>query len=322
MGFYAPAQIVRDARQHGIEVRPPDVNWSEWDYTLEPARDGDHWALRIGLRQIKGLAQEDADWLVAARGNAYADPHDIWRRAGLSPAVLETLANADAFQSLELTRREVIWHVKALGERPLPLFTHAAEREYGAEPAVSLPEMPLGEQVIEDYHALRLSLKAHPVKLLRPALCGIAENASLMGLKADQRVSVCGLVIARQRPGTAKGVIFATLEDETGVANIIIWSSVYEKYRRTVLTARLLMVRGRVQREGIVIHVLAEHLEDRSHLLGALGGRGLTPPYAPADEVAHPNGHDSRDPPKPRPIPRPRHPREQAKVLFPSRDFH
>ncbi len=322
MGFYAPAQIVRDAREHGVEVRPPDVNHSDWDYTLEPAMEGDYWALRIGLRQIKGLKQDDGDWLAAARANGYADPHDIWLRAGLGPAVLEILANADAFQSMELKRREVLWHIKALGAAPLPLFTAASERDYGMEADVDLTDMTLGEHVIEDYAALRLSLKAHPLSLLRPCFENAVLNETLPGLKTEQRTSVCGLVIARQRPGTAKGVIFATLEDETGVANIIIWSNVYEKYRRIVLTARLLLVRGRLQKEGRVIHLLAERLEDHSHLLSALGDRDFTPAPAHAGEVANPPVYDSRLRVKNRPIPRPRHPREQAKVLFPSRDFH
>jgi error-prone DNA polymerase len=322
MGFYAPAQIVRDAREHGVDVRPPDVNYSHWDYTLEPAIDGPYWALRIGLRQIKGLKQEDADWLVAARANFYADPHDIWLRAGLSPAVLETLANADAFQSMELKRREVLWHIKALGSAPLPLFTAAAEKDYGAEAPVVLADMSLGEHVIEDYAALRLSLKAHPLKLLRPCFSNIVPSQHLANLRTEQRTAVCGLVIARQRPGTAKGVIFATLEDETGVANIIIWAGTYEKYRRIVLTARLLLVRGRLQKEGLVIHLLAEHLEDHSHLLGALGDKDFEPAYAHADEVTNPPVYDSRLRVRSRPVPRPRHPRDQAKVLFPSRDFH
>ncbi len=322
MGFYAPAQIVRDAREHGVEVRPPDVNYSHWDYTLEPAMESPYYALRIGLRQIKGLMQDDADWLVAARGNFYAAPNDIWLRAGLKPSVLETLANADAFQSMELKRRDVLWHIKALGTSPLPLFTAAGEPDHGAEADVILRDMTLGEHVIEDYAALRLSLKAHPLSLLRPCFPGVVRSETLKTITPETKASVCGLVIARQRPGTAKGVIFATLEDETGVANIIVWSKVYEKYRRIVLTARLLLVRGRVQREGLVIHLLAEHLEDRSHLLGALGERDFDPALAHADEVSHPPSYDSRLRPKHRPIPRPRHPREQAKVLFPSRDFH
>ncbi len=321
MGFYAPAQLIRDAREHDVEVRPPDINHSHWDYTLEQAIGQEHYALRIGLRQIKGFNQEDADWLVAARANGYGDLHSLWMRAGISAQVLEKLANADACQSLDMSRREVLWDIKALGANPLPLFTAASEREYGAEAPVTLPAMSLGEEVIEDYASLRLSLKAHPMKLLRPAVPKIIPSAGLKTARTESRVAVCGLVIARQRPGTAKGVIFATLEDETGVANIIIWAKVYERYRRVVLTSRLLMVRGRVQREGLVIHLLADHLEDKSHLLEALGEKDFEPALAHADEVKRPPADDARLNPK-RPVPRPRHPREQAKVLFPSRDFH
>ena len=321
MGFYAPAQLIRDAREHGVEVRPPDVNHSEWDYTLEPSMESDYWALRIGLRQIKGLSQEDAKWLTAARANGYGDPHALWARAGLGPRALEVLANADAFQSMELKRREVLWDIKALGDTPLPLFAAASEKDHGAEAPVTLPEMTMGEEVIEDYASLRLTLKTHPVKLLRPCLSGTVTNDTLKEAEHDRRTAVCGLVIARQRPGTAKGVIFATLEDETGVANIIIWAKVYERYRRIVLTSRLLMVRGKLQREGLVVHILAEHLEDRSDLLVALGEKDFEPSLAHADEIKRPVYLDRRLQPK-RPIPRPRHPREQAKVLFPSRDFH
>ena len=170
MGFYAPAQLIRDAREHDVEVRPPDINHSDWDYTLEPAIGQDHHALRIGLRQIKGLAQEDADWLVAARANGYGDLNSLWMRAGLKPPALEKLANADAFGSLGMSRREALWDIKALGNDPLPLFTVAREPDHGPEAPVALPAMTEGEEVIEDYAATRLSLKAHPAKLLRPAL--------------------------------------------------------------------------------------------------------------------------------------------------------
>ena len=283
--------------------------------------ESDYWALRIGLRQIKGLSEEDAKWLTAARANGYGDPHALWARAGLGPRALEVLANADAFQSMELKRREVLWDIKALGDTPLPLFAAAGEKDHGPEAPVALPEMTMGEEVIDDYASLRLTLKTHPVNLLRPCLAGTVTNDTLKEAEHDQRTAVCGLVIARQRPGTAKGVIFATLEDETGVANIIIWAKVYEKYRRIVLTSRLLMVRGKLQREGLVVHILAEHLEDRSDLLVALGEKDFEPSLAHADEIKRPVYLDRHLQPK-RPIPRPRHPREQAKVLFPSRDFH
>jgi len=325
MGFYAPAQIIRDAREHGVEVRPPDINHSSWDHTLE-ITDQRYWALRIGFRQIKGLREDDGNWIVAARANGYRDVEGLWRRAGLGPRALETLARADAFSSLTLKRRAALWQIKGLGTKPLPLFAAAGEDEHGIEADAVLPAMTLAQDIYEDYGALRLSLKGHPVKLLRRHLPGTLVNSALADQPPDTTVTVSGLVIARQRPGTAKGVIFATLEDDTGIANIIIWPKTYDAYRRIVLTARLLTVRGRLQREGLVIHIIAGHLENRSDLLDTLShGDRFSPPYAPADEVTHPPAIDPRHPLRPRKgaaVPRPRHPRDQARVLFPSRDFH
>jgi error-prone DNA polymerase len=311
MGFYAPAQIVRDAREHGIEVRPPDINHSDWDCTLEPGGEvdgpGGGLALRLGFRQIKGLAEGDAEWIVAARGNAYGDPVAVWRRAGVPPAALARLAEADAFRSMGLGRREALWAVKPLGAAPLPLFAAAGEEDRGAEPAVILPAMSDGEAMTADYRAMRLSLRHHPLELLRGGLAGVTPAARLAGLDDGSRVSVCGLVIARQRPGTAKGVIFATLEDETGIANVIVWPDCFERFRRAVLAARLLRVTGKLQRQGIVMHVISEVIEDLSPRLDALGD----PPDPGAPGAVH------QHPPTLR-----RHPRDQAKVLFPSRDFH
>ena len=327
MGFYAPAQIVRDARVHGVEVRPVDVNRSFRDCTLEPggagAGAGDARpalpkgaghagpALRLGLRQVKGFARGAAERLVAARGDGYGDPHALWRRSGLGPAALETLAAADAFGSMGLGRREALWAVRALGPAPLPLFSAMGAEEQAGEVAVTLPEMALGRQVVEDYTSLRLSLKCHPLALLRARLGreGIVPAAALSHRTGGERVRVAGLVIVRQRPGTAKGVIFATLEDETGVANVIIWPRTYERFRKVVLTARLLGVTGTLQREGLVIHVVAERLQDLSPRLGALGEEAMPPPGPPPAKPLAP------------PPPAPRHPRAQARRLFPSRDF-
>jgi len=283
MGFYAPAQIVRDAQDHGIETRPPDVNYSDWDCTLEPGyiggtpsqTTGARYALRLGLRQIKGLARDDADWIVAARANGYAKPFDLWRRADIGKRALTALASADAFSSMSLSRREAWWAVKGLGgDEPLPLFRHAAEAEHGMEPSVTLPKATLGEDVAEDYTALRLSLKAHPVKLLRDIPNGPLSDAcpatDLTKINDGNNVTVCGLVLVRQRPGSAKGVMFATLEDETGTANIVIWLDTFEKYRRPVLASRLMAVSGEVQKEGMVIHVIAQKIEDRTYLLDNL----------------------------------------------------
>jgi len=317
MGFYAPAQLIRDAREHGVEIRAPDVNASDWDCTLEPASAEEGYALRLGLRQVKGLAEQDARDLVAARGSGYPDPLAVWRRAGLKPLALEALARADAFRSQGLARREALWAVKRLpGEKkkvaPLPLFAAAGIEDRGAEPVVSLPQMTLGEHVVDDYRALRFSLKAHPLAFLRRnlAAAGMVESMQLETLRPGSTVQVAGLVLVRQRPGDS-GVIFATLEDETGIANVIIWPSVFERFRAAVLKSSLLAVRGKLQREGLVIHVVAEELSDQSWRL-----RELRPELTRADHVKH-QGRDQREP-KPSPL---RHPRD-VDPMPKSRDFH
>ncbi len=308
MGFYAPAQIVRDARDHGIEVRPICVNASLWDHRLERRPDG-ALALRLGFRQIKGFREEHAERIAAARGNGYPDPEAIWLRAGIAPVVLECLAEADAFAAMGLTRREALWQVRAIaGQRPLPLFSDPIDGEAITEPPVALPVMHMGEEVVEDYIATRLSLRAHPMALLRPGLPGLTPHDALRAAPM-RRTTVCGLVITRQRPGTASGVVFLTLEDETGVSNVVVWRKVFERFRRAVMGGRLLRVTGQLQREGIVVHLIAENIEDVSHLLGTLGHHPL------AKSVAGTT-------PKTDSAPRAHHPREQAKKLFPSRDFH
>ena len=313
MGFYAPAQLVRDAREHGVEVRPVSVNHSLWDCTIEPRPDGT-LALRLGFRQIKGMREEDAEWIAAARGNGYPDVESLWRRAGIRPDVLERLAEADAFAALGLARRAALWDAKALaGPGPLPLFGN--DGEGGAEPAVTLPQMTLGHEVIEDYLSLRLSLRAHPMELLRPQLPESTAHDRLPQVRHRSRITVTGLVITRQRPGTASGVIFLTLEDETGVANVVVWDRVYQAYRKAVIAGRLIRVTGRIEREGAVIHLIAEKVEDLSALLTTLGRPVMIEPNdGRADEGKRPLGRDQRA--------AAHHPREQAKVLFPSRDFH
>ena len=300
MGFYAPAQLVRDAHDHGVEIRPLDINYSDWDYGLE-ARPGPadrQKAVRVGLRQVKGLAEEDAARLVAARGQGYRTVRDLWRRSGLKRAVLERLAQADAFRSVGLDRRAALWAVRGLADDVLPLFAHAEAAlpagsnrpapEEAGEPAVTLPAMSLGEHVIEDYTSLRLSLKAHPCALLRNefSMLRVTPAARLAKLPNNRRLTVAGLVLVRQRPGSAKGIIFVTLEDETGVANCVIWKAVFERHRRILLSARLLAVKGRLQREGEVIHIVAEDLLDFSHYLGRLTANDMTPlDLAPMDAV-------------------------------------
>ena len=363
MGFYAPAQIIRDVIEHGVEVRPVDVNHSDWDNQLEaapPHLSKGGYAIRMGFRQIKGISQDDGEWIASARGNGYNQPLDLWRRVGLKKRTLQALARADAFESLGLSRRQALWAVQGLGgDKPLPLFEAMGEEEQGAEPPIILPEPTLGEEVVQDYSHLRLSLKAHPCALLRPDLRGETLAQELMTAPNGMRVTVSGLVLVRQRPGSARGVVFATLEDETSWSNIVIWQDTFDKFRRSILTARLMRVTGELQREGIVTHVIAKKIEDISYLLDelAIGATGnaaaqFADTLGPADEVKHPvyvRGADGQprdgmvDPPPvpsdviapdahrgagyrpmktvPKPIPRPRHPRDQAKALFPSRDF-
>ena len=315
MGFYAPAQIVRDLRDHGHEVRPVCVNRSEWDNSLERRSDG-RLALRLGFRQIKGFREEDAAWIVGARGNGYTDPESVWLRAGVRPAVLERLAGADAFTGMGLTRRDALWAVRAIrSPDPLPLFSDRVQGEGIVEPDTLLPTMNLGEEVVQDYVTMRLSLKAHPMEMLRPEIPGLLPNDRLAVVPV-RRVSVCGVVITRQRPGTASGVIFLTLEDETGVSNIVVWPRVYERFRRPVMGGRLLKVTGLIQREGIVVHVIAEQIEDLTQQLLDLG-RPM-PEEGEEEDAAEAGG----PPRRPRQGPSARHPREQAKRLFQSRDFH
>ncbi|HYL32881.1 MAG TPA: error-prone DNA polymerase [Stellaceae bacterium] len=299
MGFYAPAQIVRDAKEHGVEIRPVDVNHSEWDCTLEPAAGSTSGvALRLGFREIKGFAAADAERLVAGRGNAYADPHALWRRAGIGAVALERLAAADALSSMGLQRREALWALKGLGEAPPPLFAH--DDPLAREPAVPLPAMSLGQAVSADYGILRLSLKSHPLALLRDRMAarGVTPATDLAGLTNGAQVRVAGLVLVRQRPGSANGVVFATLEDETGIANIIVWPQVFERFRRETMNAALLIVSGRLQHEGIVIHVVAERLEDCSaelRLLATAGETAITHQFAAAAESRHDRRFSSRD---------------------------
>ena len=307
MGFYAPAQIVRDAREHGVAIRPVDINHSEWDCTLEPDRENSP-ALRLGFRQIKGLKPDAAETLLTARksGNArpFSSPEDLWLRSNLQPSALERLAKADSYGSVGLSRRQALWEVRRINPGQLPLFAEAGENI--VEPEVTLPTMAPGEEVSHDYAAIRLSLKHHPLELLRDQLAseGVIPAAQLAETKSGKPVTVAGLVITRQRPGTASGVIFATLEDETGIANVIVWSKLFERYRKETLAARLLCVTGELQREGIVIHVIAKRLVDMTDRLMALmeSPQRFKTEVTAADESA-PLG-------------------EGGQVMYPSRDFH
>ncbi len=313
MGFYAPAQIVRDARDHGVEVRPVCINASRWDCTLEPIdNDDSRFAVRLGLRLVKGLGNAEAARLVSCREDGgFASVDDLWRRAGIPAAALVELADADAFRpSLGLARREALWAIKALRDEPLPLFAAAANREAGivpeqAEPAVFLKPMEAGREVVEDYGHLGLSLRRHPVSFLRSDLTPrrFVTCAEAVALRDGRWVDVAGLVLVRQRPGSAKGVMFITLEDETTVANLVVWSKVFEKYRRTVLGSGMLGVKGRVQREGEVVHIVARELIDLSSELASVGTRdaAFPLPHGRGDELHHGSpAPDPRGMPKPR----------------------
>ena len=311
MGFYAPAQIVRDAAEHGVPVLPVDVNHSMWDCTLEQEGEG----LRLGLRQIDGLPEHVAAALVSAReaGGRFDDVAALKVRAGLSPAMIERLAAADAFGSMGLPRRQALWDARSLvAASALPLFAAADAREEGEERArTRLPTMPLSEEVVADYQTQRLSLKAHPMAFLRAELAerGFVRAADLRDRKMRSMVRVAGVVLVRQQPGSAKGVCFITLEDETGVINLVIWPDLKEKQRSVVMG-----VRGRVEYDDEVIHVIAQHLTDASEGLSRLSDDALQPAMARADEVNRPV--PGRVPPPARSHPR------NVRVIPKSRDFH
>jgi error-prone DNA polymerase len=288
MGFYAPAQLVRDAREHGVDVRHPDINHSDWDCTLEePAGDASpqRCAVRLGMRLIMGAPEKSAQAIVAARGKGYADLPSVWTCSGVPVSMMERLADADAFRSVGLDRREALWAVRGLGggilqagaKRATPkpsLVTRPDMGDLFDEPSVSLPQTTLGEHVVHDYSNIALSLKAHPIEFFREDLSarGVITSAEHWDEALKGRfVRVAGLVLVRQQPGTAKGVIFITLEDETGIINIVVWPKVFARNRRTVMSAQFLEVRGRIERDGLVIHVIAEQLIDLTGRLRALG---------------------------------------------------
>ena len=305
MGFYAPAQVVRDAREHGVEIRPVCVNASRWDCTLEPRRDDKHrFAVRLGLRMVKGLANEAAARLVAHRGDEeYATVEEIWRRADIPPSALERLAEADAYRSIGLDRRGALWAVKGLADGALPLFAAA---DAGRRPQPEVVEQPMsltpmkdGREVVEDYRSIGLSLRRHPVSFLRTALRarGMVTCAALNHVRDGRRVAVPGVVLVRQKPGSAKGVMFITIEDETGVANLILWPDRFERQRRLVLSAGMIACYGRVQREGEVVHVVTDRLEDLTDLLRSVGDQdgGFPIDYGRGDGATHPGTRDPRD---------------------------
>ncbi|MAP96275.1 MAG: hypothetical protein CMK07_15115 [Ponticaulis sp.] len=404
MGFYAPAQIVRDAREHGVEVRPVDVNFSEWDSVIEcselsvsecsvahpsPAAQGDlrlhsrlcgaphdqgsgadaasetrgnciehnneiprslvapeenvggksfspSWGegfgmrgaqnneiipilpIRLGFRQVTGLREEEVRALIAARGKGYESVEDIRRRSGISRRAVELLAAADAFGSIDKSRREALWDVRGeAADKTLPLFAAADAREQGGEKKVELPEMPASEHVVQDYQTTRLSLKAHPMSFLRERYrqARICSTAEAVALGNGRRVDVAGVVLVRQRPGSASGVVFMTIEDETGVANIVVWPKIMKRDRAIVMGARIVQIKGYVQYADNVTHIVANRLIDRTNDLSLLSEDFQNDPLkgaiANADEVM-------------RPIPENRqsaHPRN-VRIMPRSRDFH
>ncbi len=266
MGFYQPAQIVIDARKHGVEVRPVDVNHSEWDNILEE-KSGKYFAIRLGFRQVKGLGADDIQSLIAVRRKPFQYVHSILD-AGVSMFALERLADADAFRSIGLERRRALWEVSALSDSPIGLF-EGQPSESANEPQLTLPLLTDAAHVVEDYATTGLSLKAHPVSFVRPqlnSLC-VTQAGNLSKMKNGDAIKVAGLITVRQRPGTAKGVLFVTIEDESGFANLVVWEKVFEKYRREIVQARLLMVEGKLQIEGQVIHVVANRCYNLSRLL-------------------------------------------------------
>jgi error-prone DNA polymerase len=255
-------------------------------------------AVRLGFHRIKGFSQDDANLLVEKRGEGYRSVRDLWLRSGLTRAAIERLADADAFRSIGLDRRAALWAVRALDEKTaaerLPLFEKSGDDLLEHEADVRLPAMPAGEHVIHDYKTMSHSLKAHPLSFLRRdfARMGIIPTAALASesMKNGRRVTIAGLVLVRQRPGSAKGVIFMTLEDETGIANAIVWQKVFGVYRPVVMGSRLVSVRGKVQKAGDVIHVVAEHIENLTgHLSKLVLEDPAIPTLSPADEIRRPS---------------------------------
>jgi error-prone DNA polymerase len=313
MGFYTRASLVRDAREHGAEVREIDINFSEQDNILE--RAGDKLAVRLGFRNIDGFHEKwEANILEARSHKSFVSLEEFAQRARLPKKALLILADADCFRSIGLDRRAALWSARRLpNDKTLPLFAALNEDEHPREEIKPLPAMPLPEHVVADYQTAGLSLKGHPMEFLRKLFaqekafsCFDAVNA-----KDGAYLRCAGAVLVRQRPGTARGVVFMTIEDETGIANIVIWSKTFERYRKEVMGARLVLVEGRVQRAEGVTHIVAERFEDRTFEMNRLSDWEGNVPLSPADEATRPT-QDHRSP---------RHPRN-VRILPKSRDFH
>jgi error-prone DNA polymerase len=279
MGFYQPAQIIIDAKNHGVEVRPADINHSSWDNMLEE-KAGRYRALRLGFRQIKGIREEEMKLLTAARTTKFSSINEL-RNIGLTDAMLQKLADADAFRSIGLDRREALWNISTK-DIPVALFSGQSSPDEKNE-QVSLPQMKLSEHVVQDYSSTSFSLKAHPVSFVRDMLSQlhIVTVQDLSKKKNGEMVKVAGLVLVRQRPGTAKGVCFMTIEDETGWANLVIFQNLFDLYRKEIMQSTLIMVEGKLQVEGEVIHVIVERCHNFSRLL-----RKLVPSESQMPQVA------------------------------------
>jgi error-prone DNA polymerase len=316
MGFYAPAQLVRDAREHGVEVREVDVNASHWDNSLERKDDG-NLALRLGFRQVDGFREEWATQIADARSTPFASIEELARRANLPSRALRLLADADACRSMGLERRPALWDARRVRQGVLPLFGAAEADELGAEEDAALPPTPIVEHVLTDYQTTRLSLKGHPMAFLRRDFEreGVLSATQVAAAKNGSIVRTAGVVLIRQRPGKGNA-IFITLEDEGGVVNILLWARHFERYRRAVMASRLMLAEGEVQRskEG-VIHLMATRIVDRTAMLDTLGSdRRFEPDVCRADEVRHPQlprGYSAKH----------GHPRD-VRILPKSRDFH
>jgi error-prone DNA polymerase len=295
MGFYQPAQIVIDAERHSVVMRPVDVNYSMWDNTLEN-KEGQYYALRLGFRQVSGLREDDMLILINRRGNGYTSINQL-SDEGISQAAIEKLTDADAFRSIGLDRREALWEVPALSDKPIGLFTGQAS-ETTKEKQISLPFMTQAEHVVQDYAATGLSLKAHPVSFVRQQLTmlNVTDTNKLPKLIDGEPIRVAGLVTVRQRPGTAKGVVFITIEDETGFANLVVWENIFDKYRKEILQSRLLMVEGKLQIQGPLVHVVVKRCFNLTTLLRGLtviandNQPVLTPARADETTAPHPGG--------------------------------
>jgi error-prone DNA polymerase len=269
MGFYAPAQLIRDAREHGVEIQPIDVNRSQWETTLEPVENASWHAVRIGMHMVSGLPEKEGKAIAEERGSGYRAPAEIARRTGCSRRALDRLAQADAFASMAIDRRQALWKASALGGRIPPLFAGA---DLFDDPDASLPPATGSQEVLADYIAAGFTLRDHPLTFLRSRLKArrVITTEELKKTENGKSVLVAGIVLFRQHPATAKETIFITIEDEAGAANLIVWKHVHAKHHAAVYHGKLLACRGTVQREGQVLHVVAKDVWDWSRMLKRL----------------------------------------------------